>query len=112
MLSSVICGGNVVSEVVSNRRRDTLLPIIKETVRPYSLVHTDEHSAYQTLTAEGYYHETVNHSHEQYVSAIGSSTNSIEGFWAAVKRGSAYMHNPSGFWGGERVADVLVYLPN
>ena len=80
-------GGNVVSEVVSNRRRDTLLPIIKETVRPYSLVHTDEHSAYQTLTAEGYYHETVNHSHEQYVSATGSSTNSIEGFWAAVKRG-------------------------
>jgi transposase-like protein/ribosomal protein L37AE/L43A len=80
-------GGNVVTEVVSNRRRDTLLAIIKETVRPYSLVHTDEHSAYQTLTAEGYYHETVNHSHEQYVSATGSSTNSIEGFWAAVKRG-------------------------
>ena len=80
-------GGNVVTEVVSNRRRDTLLPIIKDTVRPYSLVHTDEHSAYQTLTAEGFYHETVNHSHEQYVSATGSSTNSIEGFWAAVKRG-------------------------
>ena len=80
-------GGNVVTEVVSNRRRDTLLPIIKETVRPYSLVHTDEQSAYQTLTAEGFYHETVNHSHEQYVSATGSSTNSIEGFWAAVKRG-------------------------
>jgi transposase len=80
-------GGNVVTEVVSSRRRDTLLPIIRDTVRPYSLVHTDEHSAYQTLTAEGYYHETVNHSHEQYVSATGSSTNSIEGFWAAVKRG-------------------------
>ena len=80
-------GGNVVTQVVSSRRRDTLLPIIKDTVRPYSLVHTDEHSAYQTLTAEGYYHETVNHSHEQYVSATGSSTNSIEGFWAAVKRG-------------------------
>jgi transposase len=80
-------GGNVVTQVVSSRRRDTLLPIIKDTVRPYSLVHTDEHSAYQTLTGEGYYHETVNHSHEQYVSATGSSTNSIEGFWAAVKRG-------------------------
>ena len=80
-------GGNVVTQVVRNRRRDTLLPIIKETVRPYSLVHTDEHSAYQTITANGYYHETVNHSHEQYVSATGSSTNSIEGFWAAVKRG-------------------------
>jgi transposase len=80
-------GGNVVTEVVSNRRRDTLLPIIKDTVRPYSLVHTDEHSAYQTITAESYYHETVNHSHKQYVSATGSSTNSIEGFWAAVKRG-------------------------
>ena len=79
-------GGNAVTQVVRNRRRDTLLPIIKETVRPYSLVHTDEHSAYQTITAEGYYHETVNHSHEQYVSATGSSTNSIEGFWAAVKR--------------------------
>lgn len=80
-------GGNVVTEVVSNRRRDTLLPIIKDTVRLHTIIHTDEHSAYQTIKAEGYYHETVNHSHEQYVSATGSSTNSIEGFWAAVKRG-------------------------
>jgi transposase len=80
-------GGNVVTEVVSDRRRNTLLPIIKDTVRPYSIVHTDEHTAYQTIGAHGYYHETVNHSAEQYVSPTGSSVNAIEGFWAAVKRG-------------------------
>ena len=80
-------GGNVVTEIVSNRRRNTLLPIIKDTVRPYSIIHTDEHTAYQTIKANGYYHETVNHSAEQYVSPTGSSVNAIEGFWAAVKRG-------------------------
>jgi transposase len=80
-------GGNVVTEVVSDRRRNTLLPIIKETVRPYSIVHTDEHTAYLTIAAHGYYHETVNHSAEQYVSPTGSSVNAIEGFWSAVKRG-------------------------
>lgn len=80
-------GGNVMTKVVANRRRSTLLPVIKANVKPYSIVHTDEASAYLTVNAEGYYHMSVNHSAGQYVGAQGTSVNSIEGFWAQLKRG-------------------------
>ena len=40
----------------------TLLPIINRWILPGSIVHTDEWSAYNGLTAAGFTHETVNHS--------------------------------------------------
>jgi transposase-like protein len=80
-------GGSVTTQVVPNRKRATLLPIIKGAVKPHTIIHTDEHTAYLTIRAEGYFHETVNHSAGAYVSAKGSSVNSIEGFWASLKRG-------------------------
>ena len=54
--------------------------------KAHTIVHSDEHTAYLTIRAEGYFHETVNHGAGQYVSAKGSSVNTIEGFWAGVKR--------------------------
>lgn len=80
-------GGNVMTKVVPNQRRATLLPVIKANVKAYSIVHTDEAGAYLTVNAEGYYHMSVNHSAGQYVGAKGTSVNSIEGFWAQLKRG-------------------------
>lgn len=78
-------GGDIVTEVVPDRRSGTLLPVILENVKPHSIVHTDEHKAYGGLATMGYYHERVNHSVKQYVSASGSSTNGIEGFWRHLK---------------------------
>ena len=34
----------------------------------------------------GYFHHTVNHAAEEYVSPTGSSVNGIEGFWSQLKR--------------------------
>lgn len=79
--------GNVMTKVVPNQRRATLLPVIKANVKAHSIVHTDEAGAYLTVNAEGYYHMSVNHSAGQYVGAKGTSVNSIEGFWAQLKRG-------------------------
>ena len=78
-------GGDIVTEVVPDRKRDTLLPLIEENVKPHTIVHTDDHTAYLTLGRHGYYHDTVNHSAGQYVSSTGSTVNSIEGFWRHLK---------------------------
>lgn len=80
-------GGKVMTKVVPNQRRATLLPVIKENVKRHSIVHTDEAGAYLTVNAEGYFHMSVNHGRGEYVSAQGSSVNTIEGFWSQLKRG-------------------------
>nr|WP_051683270.1 IS1595 family transposase [Sphingomonas sp. UNC305MFCol5.2] len=85
-------GGKVIAEVVANRKRGTLLPLLKGNVKAHSIVHTDEHTAYLTIAAEGFFHETVNHGAGQYVSAKGSSVNSIEGFWRHLKCSIAGTH--------------------
>lgn len=79
-------GGDVITQVIPNRKRATLLPIIKGGVKLHSIVHTDEHSAYLTLRREGFFHETVNHRSGQYVGPKGTAVNGIEGFWAQLKR--------------------------
>ncbi len=80
-------GGSVATQVVPNRRSGTLLPIIRDTVKRHSTVHTDEHLAYGGLSTMGYYHRTTNHAAGQYVSKSGSTVNGIEGFWMHLKRG-------------------------
>ncbi len=80
-------GGEVMTRVVPNRRRSTVLPIVAENVIRHSIVHTDESTSYSGLGALGYYHERTNHAAGQYVSEKGSSVNALEGFWSALKRG-------------------------
>ena len=78
-------GGDIVTEVVANRRSGTLLPVIRANVRKHSEVHTDELIAYGGLGTLGYWHKTVNHSIEEYVSPTGTTVNAIEGFWRHLK---------------------------
>jgi len=84
--------GDIVTKVVANRRSGTLLPIIRQHVKPYTEIHTDEHLAYGGLrTINGYWHHTVNHSAGEYVSGR-VSVNGIEGFWSQLKRGISGTH--------------------
>lgn len=53
---------------------------------PASTVYTDEFRAYDGLGQKGYSHDRVNHSQKVYVSG-DVHTNTIEGFWATMKRG-------------------------
>ena len=56
-------------------------------VKPGSRLHTDEASAFKLLTEKyGYEHEMVDHSAEEWVRG-DVHTNTIEAFWANVKRG-------------------------
>jgi transposase len=93
-------GGKVVTEVVSDRRGNTLVPHILEHVDPYSEIHTDEHVGYGGLAIEGFRHQRINHSAGEY--ARGHvSVNGIEGFWSQLKRSIQGTHihvSPKHLW--------------
>ena len=69
---------------VNQRDEDTLLPIIKQWIKPGTLIVSDCWKAYSKLELQGYLHDTVNHSKE-YVNANGRHTNKIEGHWRQMK---------------------------
>jgi len=80
-------GGDIITRVVSSRRKGALLPHITKHVKPYTELHTDKHRAYDDMDAvNGYWHKQVDHDAGEYVSKDGASTNGIEGFWAQLKR--------------------------
>lgn len=78
--------GEVVTKVVSNVKRATLLPHITAHVAKGSLVNTDELKSYNSLPDHGYRHIKVNHGAGQYVGTMGATVNGIEGFWSQLKR--------------------------
>src|ERR1700722_3527067 len=80
--------GRVKAVVAADRKKDTLLPIIKQYVLPASIIFSDEYPSYDDLTRHRneYDHKRINHSAGVYV--MGDvHTNTIEGFWSLIKRG-------------------------
>jgi transposase-like protein len=75
--------GDVRAFVVSDQKRSTLVPKIKEHVRPGATIYTDSLGSYTAL-AKDFYHFVVNHNHEYVRGEI--HTNSIEAFWSVLKR--------------------------
>jgi transposase len=81
-------GGRVKAVVADDRKKDTLMPIIREYVLPESTLFTDDFSSYVDLAHDknDYRHHRINHSAGVYV--MGDvHTQTIEGFWSLVKRG-------------------------
>ena len=86
VLGMVERGGQVMTKVVPDVKRATLVPAIKASVVEGSKVHTDHLHSYAKLGEEGYSHDRVNHNQGQYVSKTGSHVQTIEGFWGQLKR--------------------------
>ena len=59
--------GDIMTKVVPNVKAKTLKPIIHKNVEKGTEIHTDELKSYNGLDKQGYNHNTVNHSEEQYV---------------------------------------------
>ncbi len=78
--------GKVISKVVTDTKRSTVMPLIQKNVTKKAMVYTDEYPIYNGIDNLGYKHKEVNHSIGQYVNG-NASTNTIEGFWSLVKRG-------------------------
>jgi transposase-like protein len=91
VLGMVERGGDIITRVVPNVRRETLMPHILDNVVPGTTVSTDELHSYKRLGDEGYDHHSVNHAAKEY--ARGSiHTNTIEGFWSILKRSIKSTH--------------------
>jgi transposase len=78
-------GGHLMTKVVEEADRDTLMREIGHNVRRGSTVHTDEYKGYRGLEGRGYKHETVNHSEGEYATEDGRGTNTIEGCFSRLK---------------------------
>ena len=79
--------GDVMTRHTVARTKHHIIPHIVTFVKPGSRLHTDEASAFKLLTERhGDEHETVDHSAEEWVRG-DVHTNTIEAFWASVKRG-------------------------
>lgn len=68
-----------------SRSRTDLFHFLQEWILPGSVVHTDSHRSYHTLSGLGFGHFTVNHS-RNLVGPDGIHTNWIEGIFGCVKK--------------------------
>jgi transposase len=77
-------GGKIMTKIVANTQKKTLLPVIEENVAKGSVVSSDEFRAYKNLRKMGYKHGSCNHNIYQWVNGI-HHTNTLEGFWSHLK---------------------------
>ena len=78
-------GGKVYAVPVKDTKSETLFPIMLNVVDKKSTIYTDEWGSYNPL-GKVYAHSIVNHRAEEFVRG-SVHTNSIESFWALLKRG-------------------------
>ena len=79
-------GGKVRATVIADRKRHNMQAALEGNLQPGSHIITDEQSSYPFIAADNaYMHEVINHV-EGYVHGH-IHTNSIENFWALLKRG-------------------------
>jgi transposase len=78
-------GGKVYTLIVPDTKKSTLEPIIRQSVKPDSLVYTDGYKSYDVLDVSEFHHYRINHS-ERFVEGKINHINGIENFWNQAKR--------------------------
>jgi transposase len=71
-------GGKVHVVIIPNARQNTLIPIIRKTIEPDSIVYTDGFLSYDAPDISGFRHQCINHS-QKFVEAR-NHINGIENF--------------------------------
>ena len=77
-------GGKLYTAIIPNAKTETLLPIIKQQVKPDSIVYTDTFRAYNALDVSDFHHMRINHS--MLFADKQNHINGIENFWNQAKR--------------------------
>ena len=54
--------GQVYTQVIDNTKSETLLPIIRQKIKPDSVVYTDFYRSYNALDVSEFKHFRINHS--------------------------------------------------
>jgi transposase-like protein len=93
ILALVERGGNVRTFHVPVADKDTVTEIVRENIARETRLHTDESKLYFGSASHFAAHETVTHSHGEYVRG-DVHTNSAEGYFSIFKRGmrGVYQH--------------------
>ena len=84
-------GGRIVIRMLENVRQATIGPLIRATITPGAVVHTDEYDIYARLTEWGYTHQTVCHAAGEYARDDDGDgfcevhVNTLEGFWSLLR---------------------------
>jgi len=55
-------GGKVYTQIVTDTKTETLLPIIRQKIKPDSIVYTDSYRSYNVLDVSEFKHYRINHS--------------------------------------------------
>jgi transposase-like protein len=77
-------GGKVRTQIIPDRLKGTLQPVVREHVATGSSLYTDEMGGYKGLT-EYYLHEIIDHAVKYVDGRV--HTNGMENFWSLLKRG-------------------------
>ncbi len=77
-------GGKVYTQIIENAKAKTLLPIIRDRIRPDSIVYTDYWRSYNALDVSEFKHYRINHS--KLFASKHNHINGIENFWNQAKR--------------------------
>ena len=104
-------GGKVRAMHIHKADGRTLHGVIYRYVSPGATVYTDEHRGYLGLGTLFYRHESVRHSTGQYVDGV-IHTNSIESFWAVIKRGYMGVYHSFSVKHMQRYIDEFVFRFN
>ena len=77
-------GGKVYTQVISDTKSETLMPIIVKKIKPDSVVYTDCYGSYNALDVSEFKHYRINHS--VLFANKHNHINGIENFWNQAKR--------------------------
>ena len=83
--------GEVVISMLGDLKQRTIGPLIKGTITPGTVVHTDEYDIYARLPEWGYTHRTVCHAAGEYARDDDADgfcevhVNTMEGFWSLLR---------------------------
>jgi transposase len=77
-------GGQVYTQVIDDTKSATLMPIIRERIKPDSIVYTDCYRSYNALDVSEFKHYRINHS--ELFAHKHNHINGIENFWNQAKR--------------------------
>jgi transposase len=77
-------GGHVYTQIISDAKTDTLMPIIRQKAEPDSIVYTDCWRGYNALDVSEFKHYRINHS--ELFANKHNHINGIENFWNQAKR--------------------------
>jgi transposase len=87
VLGIVERGGRVVTRVMPDAKKASVLPVVGEVLSPKTMIYTDGAAVFEQLQwmGQSHKHKVVNHS-EGFRDGH-AHTNTIDGFWSLVKRG-------------------------